>query len=300
MNPLTSLLRFSRPRALRCRGVLGINARNADFVLPLNPRRLYPRVDDKLATKAICQANGIRVPETFMVIERFGDVKRFVERLGGRTQFVIKPARGSGGRGVMVISEHDGRTFQTPGGARFDIDDVRHHLATTLSGLYSLGAHPDRAIVEQRIVMHPAFETVARGGTPDVRVIVHRGEPAMAMVRLPTQASRGRANLHQGAAAAGIDLATGVTSGGVWRSRAIDTHPDTGAAIAGLSIPAWPDVLTQSARLAAALELGYLGIDFVIDAALGPVVLEANARPGLAIQTANRRGLLGVLGKGVG
>jgi len=30
----------------------------------------------------------------------------------------------------------------------------------------------------------------------------------------------------------------------------------------------------------------------VLDAALGPVVLEANARPGLAIQIANRCGLL--------
>ncbi len=30
----------------------------------------------------------------------------------------------------------------------------------------------------------------------------------------------------------------------------------------------------------------------MLDAALGPVVLEANARPGLTIQVANRRGLL--------
>jgi glutathione synthase/RimK-type ligase-like ATP-grasp enzyme len=45
-------------------------------------------------------------------------------------------------------------------------------------------------------------------------------------------------------------------------------------------------------KLADALELGYIGVDFVLDAALGPVVLEANARPGLNIQVANRRGLL--------
>ena len=45
-------------------------------------------------------------------------------------------------------------------------------------------------------------------------------------------------------------------------------------------------------KLGDALELGYVGVDFVIDANDGPVVLEANARPGLAIQVAHRHGLL--------
>jgi glutathione synthase/RimK-type ligase-like ATP-grasp enzyme len=44
-------------------------------------------------------------------------------------------------------------------------------------------------------------------------------------------------------------------------------------------------------KLADGLGLGYLGVDFVLDAFGGPVVLEANARPGLAIQVAHRRGL---------
>ena len=38
--------------------------------------------------------------------------------------------------------------------------------------------------------------------------------------------------------------------------------------------------------------MGYIGVDFVIDAKIGAVVLEANARPGLAIQVAHRIGLL--------
>ena len=40
-----------------------------------------------------------------------------------------------------------------------------------------------------------------------------------------------------------------------------------------------------------AIPLGYLGVDLVVDAELGPMVLELNARPGLTIQLANRRGL---------
>jgi alpha-L-glutamate ligase-like protein len=122
--------------------------------------------------------------------------------------------------------------------------------------------------------------------------VLYRGVPVMAMVRLPTLASRGRANLHQGAVAAAIDLAAGRTFGGVWRNRPVDRHPDTGGAIHDIVVPQWPELLESAVRLADGVGLGYLGVDFVLDAATGPVVLEANARPGLAIQTANRRGLL--------
>ena len=130
------------------------------------------------------------------------------------------------------------------------------------------------------------------GGTPDIRIVLYRCVPVMAMVRLPTRGSRGRANLHQGAIAAAVHLGTGRTFGGVCRNREVSVHPDTGAPVEGLQIPDWNELLAAAMDLADALELAYVGIDFVLDAAVGPVVLEANARPGLAIQVANRRGLL--------
>jgi hypothetical protein len=37
--------------------------------------------------------------------------------------------------------------------------------------------------------------------------------------------------------------------------------------------------------------LGYIGCDLVLDRKLGPLILELNARPGLAIQIANGAGL---------
>jgi alpha-L-glutamate ligase-like protein len=169
---------------------------------------------------------------------------------------------------------------------------MQYHLSAILAGLYSLGGRPDRAVIEQRILRHAAFEQIAVNGTPDIRIIAYRGVPAMAMVRLPTVASRGRANLHQGAVAAGIELHTGRTMGGVWKSRMIELHPDTRQPIGGMQVPHWNQLLRMSVRLAKQLELGYVGVDFVLDQARGPVVLEANARPGLAIQLANRRGIL--------
>jgi alpha-L-glutamate ligase-like protein len=146
--------------------------------------------------------------------------------------------------------------------------------------------------VQQRIHLHPAFEAITYKGIPDVRVILYRNEPAMAMLRLPTKASNGRANLHQGGIGTGIDLDTGITHHAVQRNRFIERHPDTGRLVVGMRVPYWEDVLDMSRRVARAVGLGYLGVDIVVDEDAGPMLLEANARPGLAIQIANGRGLL--------
>jgi alpha-L-glutamate ligase-like protein len=283
---------FVWPHELSEAGILGINKRNLAFIQESNERSLYPRVDNKTVTKSICHAHGIPVPETYGVIRRYGDVRRFAKIIGDRPEFVVKPASGAAGRGIIVIARRKGNDFETPSGRIVTPGDLQYHLSTILSGLYSLGGQVDSAIVEQRIIMHPTMERIAVGGTPDVRVILYRNVPVMAMVRLPTIQSEGRANLHQGAAAAAVHLVTGRTFGGVCNSRMITRHPDTGELIGGLEIPGWRDLLTGAMKLSDALEMGYIGVDFVVDAKIGPVVLEANARPGLAIQVAHRIGLL--------
>lgn len=290
----TPILRrtWAWPWELRYAGVLGMNRRNTELLLPLNPREFYPRVDDKVATKAICKTHGIPTPETYQVVRRFGEIKRFPQGIGGRTEFVIKPASGAAGRGVLVIAERDGDDFVTSSGERHQIEDIRYHLSTTLSGLYSLGGQLDRAIIEQRLHIHGAFGDVTVGGTPDIRIIAYRFRPIMGMLRLPTRASRGRANLHQGAVGVGIDMQTGRTRGGVCMGRSVQVAPDTGHPIEGVQVPRWNEMLDIAERLSRALELGYTGIDIVLDADAGPMVLEANARPGLAIQVANHTGLL--------
>lgn len=280
------------PDELRESGILGINDRNVSYILEKNPRRLYPRVDDKLLTKQICQNHDIPVPETYDVLSTHRDVKRFDKNLNNLHEFVVKPANGAAGRGIVVIADRVEDRFYTAGGREILWSDLRYHLSTVISGSYSLGGQEDVVIVERRIVSHPAMMNLAIEGTPDIRVILYHGVPAMAMIRLPTEQSGGRANLHQGAVAAAIDLSTGLTFGGVSANRAVTHHPDTGQPIAGIEIPAWRDLLDAAMRLSDALEMGYVGVDFVIDVKTGPVVLEANARPGLAIQLAHRQGIL--------
>ena len=80
--------------------------------------------------------------------------------------------------------------------------------------------------------------------------------------------------------------------GGVHHSILIDRHPDTQVPIAGIRIPFWENILETAAKTFDVFKLGYIGIDFVIDQILGPLILELNARPGLSIQLANREGLL--------
>jgi alpha-L-glutamate ligase-like protein len=280
------------PDELRRRGIMGINQRNLDFILEANPRSLYPRVDNKLMTKEICQANGIPVPETYFVMTEYSQCSRFLELLGVRTDFVVKPASGAAGRGIVVVAGRLGNNFFSTSGRLIEWTDLRHHLSTILSGLYSLGGQLDKVIVERRIVSHPLLKSIAVEGTPDVRVILYHGVPAMAMIRLPTKMSEGRANLHQGAVAAALELDNGRTYGGVCRDRSITLHPDTNQPIAGIELPFWKELLQASMKLSDALGMGYVGIDFVIDADTGPVVLEANARPGLAIQVAHGQGIL--------
>jgi alpha-L-glutamate ligase-like protein len=292
MNDVSNGRLFAWPHQLEEAGVLGINYRNLAFIQESNARALYPRVDDKTITKSICHANGIPVPETYAVIRRYGDVRRFPTLIGGRSEFVVKPASGAAGRGIVVIAGRNGKDYETSSGRVISEGELDYHLSTILSGLYSLGGQVDSAIVEQRIIMHPIMERIAVGGTPDIRVILYKNVPVMAMVRLPTTQSEGRANLHQGAAAAAVNLMTGRTFGGVCNNRMITRHPDTGEIIAGLEIPGWRELLAAAMKLSDALEMGYIGVDFVIDAQIGAVVLEANARPGLAIQVAHRIGLL--------
>jgi alpha-L-glutamate ligase-like protein len=281
---------FWRVPKLNRLGVLGINQRNRDYVMRYNHRINYPFADDKLRTKSIAIAAGIAVPDLYGVIGTQREIRRLPELVEGRDGFVIKPACGSGGNGVLVLSRR-GETFRRPDGRIIGYDEMGHHTSNILSGQYSLGGQPDRAMIEYRVRFDEVFETVAYQGVPDLRIIVFLGYPVMAMVRLPTRASAGKANLHQGAIGVGIDLARGETLQAVSGNEIVTEHPDTLNPIAGIRVPAWETILTLAAGTYELTKLGYMGVDIVLDRDRGPLILELNARPGLNIQLANRTGL---------
>ena len=285
---------FPVARKLREHGVLGLNERNADFIMRLNPRRFYPRVDDKALTKELALEAGMAVPDLYGIIEHQGQVRQFAEMVRDLDSFVIKPAQGSGGDGIFVVtgrSERKRNSFRLSSGVLISEDELQYHISNIVGGQYSLSGNRDKALIEYCVRFDPVFSEVSYQGVPDIRVIVYRGYPAMAMVRLPTRASDGKANLHQGAVGAGVDMSSGVTLNGVLSDEIVEEHPDTGALVAGLQIPEWEFILETSAKGLEVTGLGYLGVDMVIDRDRGPLILEMNARPGLNIQIANGAGL---------
>lgn len=282
---------FGRWSALERAGVLGINARNRRYVMRYNPRSKYPLVDDKLTTKRLALDAGLAVPELYGAVRYQGELVQLDRLLKGLESFVIKPAHGSGGDGVLVVTDRRRDLFIKGDGRALSLRDLEYFVSNVLSGVHSLGGVPDAAMIEYRVQPSRLFDSISYRGVPDVRLLIFRGIPAMAMVRLPTRASDGKANLHQGAVGVGIALGTGVTGRGVVRDQVVDEHPDFGTRLSGHAIPGWAELLSIGARCADLTGLGYCGVDLVLDERRGPMMLEVNARPGLAIQIANQCGL---------
>lgn len=282
---------IKRWKALEARGIMGINRRNADYVLKYNKRHLYPIVDDKIITKERAIAAGIHVPEMYGIISTEMEISKLDSIIGSHSDFVVKPAQGAGGDGILVVADRFEGRYKTVSGRIISHDEIEHQISNILTGLYSLGGHRDRALIEYRVTPDPIFKSISYEGVPDIRIIVLMGYPVMAMLRLPTRQSNGKANLHQGAIGVGVDLATGITLKGTWLNNKISKHPDTANAVDGVQLPNWDGFMQLAAGCYELCGLGYIGVDMVLDVEKGPLILELNARPGLNIQIANDCGL---------
>lgn len=272
--------------------ILGKNARNRIY-LRFNKKRGRRIADSKLRTKSLLLKHDLPAPKLFAAFKNPKEVTRFAwEELP--SNFVLKPSEGYGGEGIIVVRRKAkwAGEWELMDGSIVNISFLRMHALDILAGKYSLHSIRDRAFVEERIKIHKIFRKYAFQGTPDVRVVVYNKVPVMAMLRLPTKESHGKANLHQGAVGVGIDMATGITTYGVVHSRPIRHLPGTKRKLNGIKIPFWNKLLELSVRLQEILpSLGFLAVDFVLDRKKGPMILELNARPGLALQIANRAGL---------
>ncbi len=283
---------FANPFKLKKLGILGMNNRNINYIGAQNDRKYYPLVDNKLKTKVVAQNAGIAVPKLLATIEHQSQLRKLKDILAGLDKFVVKPSQGSGGKGILVIVRREGDEFIKASGQRLELRDVQRDISNILSGLYSLGGRPDVAMIEKLVEFDPIFERYSYEGVPDIRVIVYKGYPAMAMLRCSTRQSDGKANLHQGAVGVGIDMGSGKALSAVQEGVPVTHHPDTGYDFSELQIPQWEVMLSLAASCYEVTHLGYLGVDIVLDKNLGPLILELNARPGLAIQIANNVGAL--------
>lgn len=273
--------------------VMGINRRNIEYVYPLNPRSEQKLANDKALSKILLEEEGIPVPRTYAIIEHLWEMEQKLSKVEHMESLVVKPSLGSGGNGILILRKHFGG-WTLPDEKSINMERLKMHIAAILYGAYAHD-HADKAILEECLSAHPFFRNIYDTGIPDVRVIVHMDTPVMAMLRIPTLRSKGKANLHQGALGIGIDLKTGCLGYGIQKQKRIEAHPDSGNLFRGLSIPGWKQFLEISRQTARLVPLKYLGVDIILDEKKGPLVIEINSRPGLQIQNSNQTGLLEAL-----
>ncbi len=271
--------------------VLGMNARNL-FVTSENPPEAIRTVNNKYETKAALVTAGVPIVPTITVVRDRWDLE-FFDWNQLPAAWALKPNTGGQGKGILLARDRAGDGWMTASGRVLSRAMITEHIRTILDGEFSLEGHDqDWVLFEPLIMPHPELAELVPLGLPDIRVICYRAQPILAMTRLPTKSSEGRANLHQGAVGAGIDLATGCVVRALSGRTEIAKHPDTGRSLIGVTIPFWPTILDAAQKCGPATGLGYTGVDIVIDAQRGPLVIEVNARPGLEIQNVTGVGLM--------
>lgn len=276
---------------MKLSSILGLNARTQLFAYKYNTKRGKNIANSKIQTARMLKAEGIPHPEVYKKFKAPHDVSEF-DWNSLPNRFALKPSRGLGGGGIIVVKKKVGDgVWLTTQRETVNISDLKLHTLDILEGAFSMGNVPDVAFIQEYVGRHLRFRKYAYRGTPDIRIIVFNKVPVMAMLRLPTKESGGRANLHQGAIGVGVDIATGITTRAIWHGEQIVFKPDTNRKLRGIKIPNWTQALTIAVKTQMASHLGFIGVDIVLHPEKGPMVLETNAQPGLQIQLANMEGL---------
>lgn len=271
--------------------ILGMNARYRYTKFNSSKSKSYGF--SKLRTKELLNSHNIPTAQVYHVFSSLQDLDDVNWEIIP-APFVIKPASGSAGKGIVVVTKKiaNQSVWVTSDNEHITEDDMSLHVNNILDGEFSTWGSSHKAIVEEMIPAHPALMKYSYKGTPDIRVIVFNSVPIMAMARIPTKESHGRANLDQGAIALGIDLATGISTYGLYgKSTRITRFPHNNKKVNGIRIPEWSKVLKIAVDAANAAGYVYMGADIFIHPDKGPMIVELNGFPGLSIQLANRAGL---------
>jgi len=270
----------------KSRAILGMNARNLSYIGPNNTKKAIDLANDKLRSKEVLRAAGIPVPEVYGIIRNRQELENFKWESLPKS-FVLKPNRGMGGDGIKIIYGKKNDKWILSEGRTVGVEDFRSHIFNIFDGFYSLFGGEDIAFFEERIKINNSLKPYSFRGIPDIRVIVYNNVPVMAMLRLSTKESGGKANLHQGGIGVGIDIATGITTQAIQHDQITERTPDAKLKLSGIRVPYWKTILEIAIQCQKTSSLGYVGVDIAIDKEKGPVVLEINAHAGLSIQIAN-------------
>ena len=267
-------------------GLLGQNARNLKYIKWFNSKMARKLADSKLKTKEFLKSKKIPVPNTLAILKNHWEITdQLIKDL--EAPFVIKPNAGFGGKWIIVIDSRDSSwNFISNTNKIYSPKDIKSHLLNIIDWFFSLSWNRDKVIIEKKIEINDEVQILGKYGLPDIRIICFNMVPVIAMLRIPTEKSGWKANLHVGACAAGIDI-------GSWKLTYLTQYWKIIKSVPGiwdirwLVLPDWNKMLKMAVWVQKETWIWYLGCDIVMDKRDWPLLLEINIRPGLEVQVAN-------------
>jgi alpha-L-glutamate ligase-like protein len=266
----------------------GINLRKSSVMTKLKSRRNSYFTNDKLIVKDVLELNEIPIPKTYFTIDTLSEIDAKISLLEQMNDFVVKPSNGFGGKGILILKRNEGNQWQSNTGELYDRKALVLHLEKIIFGRFSKESF-DKVIVEYRLRSHSDFQKIFKRGIADLRIIFLNAYPIVGMLLMPTERSKGRSNLNDGAIGMGVDLQTGRLTRGYDQStdQMVSRHPDSNFLFEGMKLPHWEKTMAMSVAAAKIFSLSYVGIDIVFDERMGPLVMKINSRRGKQCQNFN-------------
>lgn len=245
---------------------------------------------DKLAFSLVMAHLGARSPRALGFIsegrllflgdpaDRTDSLALLALRHGG---VVVKPLAGVAGQRITLLTVADGALFA-------------NHQPVDDTALATLVAQGDGLLVTELALQGRYAEAIAPRSVNTVRLLTmwDEGLPFLAAAahRFGLPRTYPIDNFHggKGGLSAPVDLDTGIMGSAATLSEHgelvhFTAHPDSGASIAGGTVPGWPDVVAETLRVAGSLpQHPYVGWDLVVTDE-GASFLEANAPPGTLV-----------------
>jgi len=270
----------------RSRGILGQNARNLTYIRWGDFALWKSLADSKLGTKKFLAKQKIAVPETLWIIKRHSE--NTLEKISELTPpFVIKPNNWYGWKWIIVVDQKSAEgNFIANTWKVYTPWDIYEHLNYVLDWFFSLSWGRDTVLIEKKIILMQEIDLLWSFGLPDLRIISYNMVPVMAMMRIPTAESDGKANIHGWACAVWIDIGTWKLTNISHRGKIVKTIPGIWD-VRWITIPEWDKVLSLVVGVQKATGIKFLWCDVVLDEQSWPLLLEINIRPGLEIQNVN-------------
>ncbi len=265
--------------------ILWQNARNLKYIKWFNTNLSKKIADSKIKTKELLSIKWVFVPETILIISKHEDIDlEIIKKLP--VPFVIKPNSWFGWKGIIVIESKTWEEFISKSWKKYDIKSLRRHFLNILDWFFSLSGSRDKVLIEKKVELDKKVELLWKYWLPDIRVVVFNMVPVIAMMRIPTEKSDGKSNLHAWACWVGIDIWTGKLTYMTMYSKIIKSIPWIWD-IRWMILPHWEEVLNLAVKTQKVTNIWYLWCDIVLDAEKWPLLMEINLRPWLEVQVAN-------------